>query len=309
MKIGAYKNLEIGKSEFTPATEAEVMVAVEELLASRVVTEAKEGKSQMGDIVNIDFEGFLNGTPFDGGKDEGYDLELGSGSFIPGFEEQLVGYEKGAEVSVNVTFPEAYHAEELAGKAVVFKCKINDIKVKVEPELNDKFAQELGMPSAEVLKTALANQLNQKKQMDSENEYLEKVIKAIIASSEIEVSEDLVKAKIDETVGYYEQNMAQYGMSLEAYLGMTGKTLEEFRDSVTEESIDAAKEEIIFDEIAKKERITVTTEMMDRELTMYKEYYKLDQATFEEFANKEKDAIEKSILRRQVAELLFKENK
>ena len=144
MKIGNYKGLEIGKEEFVPVTGMEVEREITNLLRQKVAFNTKEGKSELGDTVNIDYKGLLDDVAFEGGTAEKYDLELGSHSFIPGFEDQLVGYEAGSDVDVNVTFPEEYHAPNLAGKAVVFKCHIHEVKQRVTPEFNDEFAKEFG---------------------------------------------------------------------------------------------------------------------------------------------------------------------
>ena len=167
MKIANYKGLNIGRVGYVPVTEEEVNKEIDALLQSKISTVEKEGKSSLGDIVTIDFEGFLDGVPFEGGKGEKYDLELGSNSFIPGFEDALVGYEKGANVDVNVTFPDEYHAKNLAGKPVVFKCFIHAVKEKKEAVLDDNLAKEFGIPTAQELLVELERQMNLKKKKRS----------------------------------------------------------------------------------------------------------------------------------------------
>ena len=189
MKIGNYKGLEIGKEEFVPVTGLEVEREITNLLRQQVSYATKEGKSEVGDTVNIDYKGLLDDVAFDGGTAEKYDLELGSHSFIPGFEEALVGYEAGSDVDVHVTFPEQYHAPNLAGKAVVFKCHIHEVKKKVNPEFNDEFAKGFGLESAEALKNELEKQMNDKKLEDLNNAYMDKLMRKIIEDSEVEVEE------------------------------------------------------------------------------------------------------------------------
>ena len=256
MKIANYKGLNIGRVGYVPVTEEEVNKEIDALLQSKISTVEKEGKSSLGDIVTIDFEGFLDGVPFEGGKGEKYDLELGSNSFIPGFEDALVGYEKGANVDVNVTFPEEYHAKNLAGKPVVFKCFIHAVKEKKEAVLDDNLAKEFGIPTAQELLVELERQMNLKKKNEADNEYLEKLVKKILADSDVETPEDEVKARIDEMVGYYENNIAQYGMDFDSYLKMANKTLEQFRDELTDEAIESVKGDVLFNEIAKLENIS-----------------------------------------------------
>ncbi len=308
MKIANYKGLKIGRNEFVPVSKEEVNKEIEALLQSKISTKEKEGKSSNGDIVNIDFEGFLDGVAFEGGKGEKYDLELGSNSFIPGFEDALIGYEKGANVDVNVTFPEEYHEKSLAGKPVVFKCYIHSVKEKVESKLDDDLAKEFGIPTADELLKELERQMNLKKKNEEDNEYLDKLVKEILKDSTIDVEDDNVKSRIDEMVGYYEQNIAQYGMDFNTYLQMANKTLEQFRDELTAEAIESVQSDVLFNEIAKLEGISVTDEELEHEISLYKSYYKMDDATFEQFKNEKKNDVQSEILRRKTANILLDNN-
>ena len=258
MKIGNYKGLNIGKPEYVKVTKEEVEKEINALLASKISTKEKDGKSALGDIVTIDFEGFIGDKAFEGGKGSNYDLELGSNSFIPGFEDALVGYEKGANVDVNVTFPEDYHAPELAGKASVFKCYIHSVKEKVDAVLDDEFAKSFGIPTAEELRNELERQMNAKKKNENDNNYLDKLVKEILNNSSIDVEDDVVKARIDEMVEYYEQNIAQYGMDFNQYLQMANKTLEQFRDELAADALESAQSDALFSEIAKLENLNVS---------------------------------------------------
>lgn len=309
MKIANYKGLNIGKVGYVPVTEEEVNKEIDALLQSKISTVEKEGKSSLGDIVTIDFEGFLDDVPFEGGKGEKYDLELGSNSFIPGFEDALVGYEKGANVDVNVTFPEEYHAKNLAGKPVVFKCFIHAVKEKKEAVLDDNLAKEFGIPTAQELLVELERQMNLKKKNEADNEYLEKLVKKILADSDVETPEAEVKARIDEMVGYYENNIAQYGMDFDSYLKMANKTLEQFRDELTDEAIESVKGDVLFNEIAKLENISVSDEELDKEIQLYKNYYHMDDETFEGFKKEKSNDVKNEILRRKTANILLENNK
>ena len=309
MKIANYKGLNIGKVGYVPVTEEEVNKEIDALLQSKISTVEKEGKSSLGDIVTIDFEGFLDGVPFEGGKGEKYDLELGSNSFIPGFEDALVGYEKGANVNVNVTFPEEYHAKNLAGKPVVFKCFIHAVKEKKEAVLDDNLAKEFGIPTAQELLVELERQMNLKKKNEADNEYLEKLVKKILADSDVETPEAEVKARIDEMVGYYENNIAQYGMDFDSYLKMANKTLEEFRDELTDEAIESVKGDVLFNEIAKLENISVSSEELEKEIGLYKNYYQMDEETFNSFKAEKSNDVKNEILRRKTANILLENNK
>lgn len=309
MKIANYKGLNIGRVGYVPVTEEEVNKEIDALLQSKISTVEKEGKSSLGDIVTIDFEGFLDGVPFEGGKGEKYDLELGSNSFIPGFEDALVGYEKGANVDVNVKFPEEYHAKNLAGKPVVFKCFIHAVKEKKEAVLDDNLAKEFGIPTAQELLVELERQMNLKKKNEADNEYLEKLVKKILADSDVETPEAEVKARIDEMVGYYENNIAQYGMDFDSYLKMANKTLEQFRDELTDEAIESVKGDVLFNEIAKLENISVSDEELDKEIQLYKNYYHMDDETFNSFKAEKSNDVKNEILRRKTANILLENNK
>ena len=308
MKIANYKGLNIGRVGYVPVTEEEVNKEIDALLQSKISTVEKEGKSSLGDIVTIDFEGFLDGVPFEGGKGEKYDLELGSNSFIPGFEDALVGYEKGANVDVNVTFPEEYHAKNLAGKPVVFKCFIHAVKEKKEAVLDDNLAKEFGIPTAQELLVELERQMNLKKKNEADNEYLEKLVKKILADSDVETPEAEVKARIDDMVGYYENNIAQYGMDFDSYLKMANKTLEQFRDELTDEAIESVKGDVLFNEIAKLENISVSDEELEKEIELYNNYYQMDEETFNSFKAEKSNDVKNEILRRKTANILLDSN-
>ena len=308
MKIGNYKGLEIGKEEFVPVTGMEVEREITNLLRQKVAFNTKEGKSELGDTVNIDYKGLLDDVAFEGGTAEKYDLELGSHSFIPGFEDQLVGYEAGSDVDVNVTFPEEYHAPNLAGKAVVFKCHIHEVKKRVTPEFNDEFAKEFGLESAEALKTELEKQMNLKKKEDLNNAYMDKLMRAIVDDSEVTIPDDVAKAKVDEMYGYYESQIAQYGLDINTYLQMQNMTVEAFRDELAKQAMEAAKFDVVVDEIRKLENILVTEEEIEKEFLMYKDYYNIPEEEYNNFKATKKDAVENHLLMKKTAEYLMEVN-
>jgi trigger factor len=308
MKISDYKGLNVGKKEFSPVSEDEISAELNNLLNSKVSYKTKEGKSVLGDTVNIDYKGLLDDVAFEGGTAEKYDLALGSGSFIPGFEEQLVGYEAGSDVDVHVTFPEQYHAENLAGKDVVFKCHIHEVKEKVTPEFNDEFAKGFGLDSAEALKTELARQMNAKKKNDLDHEYLGRLIKTIIDASEIEVSEELMKERVDEIYSYYEQQIGQYGMTMDSYLAMQSLTVEDFRNQLADQAMASAQGDVLFDEIAKMENITVEDSEVEHDLKMYQDYYQVPDEEFKKFRDEKTNDVKSDILRRKVAVFLVENN-
>ena len=308
MKIANYRGLKIGREGYVPVSKDEVNREIDALLKSKISATEKNGKSANGDIVNIDFEGFLDGVAFEGGKGEKYDLELGSNSFIPGFEDALIGFSKGDNVDVNVTFPENYHEKSLAGKPVVFKCYIHEVKEKKEAVLDDELAKEFGIPTASELMAELERQMNLKKKNEADNEYLDKLVKAILVDSEIDLEENKVKSRIDEMVEYYESNIAQYGMDLDNYLKMSNKTLEQFRDELTSDAIESVKSDELFNEIAKLEGIDVTDSELEHEISLYKSYYQMDDETFDSFKKEKANDVKAEILRRKTANILLENN-
>ena len=308
MKISNYKGLNVGKKEFISVSEEEINSELNNLLNSKISYKAKEGKSALGDTVNIDYKGLLDDVPFEGGTAEKYDLALGSGSFIPGFEEQLVGYQAGDDVDVNVTFPEKYHAENLAGKAVVFKCHIHEVKEKVTPEFNDEFAKGFGLDSAAQLKEELTRQMNAKKKNDLNNEYLGRLIKTIVDSSEIEVSEEVMKKRVDEIYSYYENQVSQYGLNMDSYLAMQQMSVEDFRNQLAEQALASAQGDVLFDEIAKVEGLSVSEDELNQELKMYQDYYQVPDEEFKKFVDEKKEDVKSDILRRKAALFLIENN-
>lgn len=309
MKLFNYKNNTIGKEELVLTNEEELEAELFSMRENAKTAKEKEGKSQEGDVVNIDFEGFVDGVAFEGGKGENYDLELGSGTFIPGFETQLIGYEKGAEVDVNVTFPENYQAENLKGKPALFKCKINAVKEKITPELDDAFAQMYGIPTLDNLKEVLKAQMDSKKREDAINEYLGKLINMIIEKSEIEVNDEEKESRINEMLQYYEQAMKSYGTDLDNFLKMTNQDLDTFKNTqIVPEAIKTLQMDNLIKEIAKLENIVATDEDIEKDLQAIKVQYQMLDDQFEQFKELRKNEIAFEVLRRKVSLFLYENN-
>lgn len=269
-ELGEYKGVEVEKVEET-VNEDVVTAKLEEMRekASRLVSVEREIAN--GDTANIDFEGFDGEVAFEGGKGENYDLVIGSGSFIPGFEEQLVGKKVGEEVEVNVTFPEEYHAENLAGKPVVFKVKVNDVKVKELPELNDEFAADttefntLEELTADVRAKAEADAAEAAK-----NELRNRVIEKVVENTTVEVPEVMVKNEIENQLMELNYQLQYQGFGMEQFLQMTGKTMEEFKAEFTtnrrEEAVKNVKTSLVIEAIAKAEGVEVSEEEVNAEV-------------------------------------------
>jgi trigger factor len=299
-KFCNYKGLSLGKEEVLDITPEEIEAQLEQMVKESVSFEVKEGKSENGDIVNIDFEGFVDGVAFEGGKGEKYDLELGSNSFIPGFEEQLISSKAGSEVDVNVTFPENYHAEQLKGKPAVFKCKIHEVKEKVIPALDDNFAKQQGFETVDQLRETLRMQMQQRNTAKVYNKYFDDVCSYLVLNSELEVNQEQLEVSMQNVLAYYEQSVAQYGINLEQYLQMTGKTMEEFQETLKPEAIRGAKINMILEHIAHEENIVVTEEEVEFELKRIGEYYKLSEEQLKQFKDKNLGEFENEILKQKV---------
>ena len=306
--FAAYTQNHLGKGKITPATQEEVNAELQHLLEHHVHSHTKEGEAKEGDIVNIDYEGFLEGTPFDGGKGEHYDLKLGSHTFIPGFEEQLIGKKAGEEVDVNVSFPKEYHASHLAGKAVVFHCKVHEVKEEVRMELNDAFATHLGLSSVEELKTKMEEQINHHKQNDIDKEYLDKLIAQIVSASTIEVSPEEIERSRQRTLNFYTNSVAQYGMTLDAYIQAIGMSKEQFDAAIAKEAIQGAKTSALTQYIANRENLIPSEAEINKAISDIRNHYKLSDEQVNEFIRNHREDLIQDLSAEKVANFLLENN-
>lgn len=268
VKLGDYKGLEIEKQN-TELTDKEVEETIQqrlEAMADMVVKE--DGKVEEGDTVNLDFDGYVDGEQFEGGQADGYDLEIGSGMFIPGFEEQLVGLAVGEEKDVEVTFPEEYHAEELAGKPATFKTKINEIKSKEVPELDDELANELDseVNSVDEYKENLRKQLAESKATEAENAQKEEAITKATDNAEVDIPKAMIKTEEDRMVQEFAQRLQQQGLNLETYFQISGQSEEDLRGQMKEDAEQRVKTNLTLAAIAEAENIDATDEDVEKEL-------------------------------------------
>lgn len=278
-ELGEYKGVEVEKVEETVNEDA-VTAKLEEMRekGSRLVSVEREIAN--GDTANIDFEGFDGEVAFEGGKGENYDLVIGSGSFIPGFEEQLVGKKVGEELDVNVAFPEEYHAENLAGKPVVFKVKVNDVKVKELPELNDEFAADTTeFNTLEELTADVRAKVEADAVEAAKNELRNRVIEKVVANTEVEVPEAMVKNEMENQIMELNYQLQQQGFGMEQFLQMTGKTMEEFKAEFTanrrDEAVRNVKTSLVIEAIAKAEDVKVSEEEVDAEVQKMADAYNM----------------------------------
>lgn len=279
VKLGEYKGLEAEKVE-AEVTDAEVDEQIEAMLAQYADLVVKEeGEVAEGDIVNLDFEGFLNDEPFEGGKAEGHELEIGSGQFIPGFEEQLVGLKSGDEKDLDITFPEEYHAEELAGKPVVFKVKINEIKQKETPEFNDAFVKEelegFDADTAEGVKESIKKDLVAAKEEEADFKMKESLVSQASDNAEIDVPEAMVRNEQDRMLQEFEQRLSQQGLNLELYEQLTGQGADAMREQMKEDALKRVRTSLTLGAIAEAEGITVDDSDVDNELSKLAEQFNM----------------------------------
>jgi trigger factor len=239
---------------------------------------AVEGRAaQLGDTAVIDFEGFVDGVAFEGGKGESYSLELGSGSFIPGFEEQLVGKNAGEDVDVTVTFPEAYHAEELAGKEALFKCKIHELKSKELPELDDEFAKDVSeFDTLDELKKDISDKIAENKNAQADGEVENALIQQIVEGMTVEVPDCMVEQRIDENIRDFENRLRYQGLDLKTYMQYTGMEEKDFREGFRENALTQVKIRLALEAIAKAEGLEASEEALNAEYAKIAEMYKID---------------------------------
>ncbi|HCU7007563.1 TPA: trigger factor [Staphylococcus aureus] len=268
VKLGDYKGLEIEKQE-TELSDDELQEAIDHSLGHLAEMVVKEdGVVENGDTVNIDFSGSVDGEEFEGGQAEGYDLEIGSGSFIPGFEEQLEGMKVDEEKDVVVTFPEEYHAEELAGKEATFKTKVNEIKFKEVPELTDEIANELDAEANTVdeYKENLRKSLAEQKATDAENVEKEEAITKATDNTTIDIPEAMVNTELDRMVSEFAQRIQQQGLDLQTYFQISGQDESQLREQMKDDAEQRVKTNLTLTAIAEAEKIEATDEDIDKEL-------------------------------------------
>ena len=275
--LGDYKSVKVEK-EALDVNDEKVNAEIEIMRsnAGKLKEVADDEAAKDKDVTNINFEGFIDGEAFDGGKAEGFDLTLGSKSFIDTFEDQIIGHKKGDEFDVNVTFPEEYHAENLKGKPAVFKVKVNSIKRKEEAELNEDLAKELGYDSVEDLKAKTKENLIKREETRIENEYKGKVVDAVVEGVNFEIPEAIVEREIQFQINRFAQQLQMQGMSLNQYFEMTGQNIEKMRESIKESAEKSVKRDLVLNEIAKVEKVEATEEEVNAELDRTAIMYGMD---------------------------------
>ena len=268
VNIKKYKGLKV-KKETVKVTKEEIEHEMKHILERYGEVRVKEeGTLENGNIAVIDFEGFKDGVAFDGGKGENYDLEIGSNTFIPGFEEQLVGMKKEEEREINVTFPEEYPAENLKGAAVVFKVKLHEIKEKVEREFDEELFEDLameGVNSKEDLEKELKLNIEAQKEMDAENRYVDTLLEEVAKNVEVDIPEEMVEEEVERLLGRYEQQLKMQGVSLDLYYQITRTTEADLKQQLEKEGYKNVLYRLMLEEIANLEKIEISEEEANKQ--------------------------------------------
>ena len=286
--LGEYKGMEVDKTS-TRVTQKEVEAKIKEEAEKNARTVTVEGRPvQDGDEVILDFEGFVDGEAFEGGKGENYPLTIGSVSFIPGFEEQLVGAEAEKEVEVKVTFPEEYHAEELKGKDAVFKCTIHEIKEKQIPEIDDEFAAEVSeFDTLDEYKADVKAKIKEQKENEGKQKKEDQAVEKAVANATMEIPEAMIDEQVRQMVNEFAQNMQYQGISFEQYCQITGMTLEKIQEETRPQAVKRIETRLVLEAIAKAENIEVAEERLDEEIKKMAESYNMEADKLKELMGEE----------------------
>lgn len=311
IKLGKYKGVKVEAMD-TTVTDEDVAAELDKVKEQNARLVAADDKAvEDGDQTTIDFEGFVDGVAFEGGKGEDYPLTIGSHSFIDTFEEQLIGKKVGEEVEVNVTFPEQYQAEELAGKPAMFKVTIKEIKVKEYPELDDDFAQDVSeFDTLDEYKADIKKNLEEKKAQEAEADKESKVIEAIVNDSEMDIPEKMIEAQSQQMVEEFAQNIAMQGISFDQYMQFTGTTVDQLTEQVKPQAEARVQSSLVLEAIVKAEKIEASDEEFDEEIKRMAERYQMEADKVNELlSDDDKKNIRADICARKAAKLVVEKAK
>lgn len=302
--LGKYTGLK-AKKEKVKVTKEEIEESIDHMREHYKENVLKEGNIENGDLAVIDFDGYKDGVAFDGGKGENYSLEIGSNTFIPGFEEQLIGLKAGDEKDINVSFPEDYHVEDLKGQPVVFKVKINEVKEVSVPELNEDFFNDLGMEgitTKEALEKQVEENITVQKEKKIEDDWLNALLDEASSTMEVDIPEVMITEETKRMVEEYSQNLQMQGISLEMFFQFTGLTEEKLYEEYKEQATKRVTYRLMIEAIIKKENIEVTDEELENEATTIAEKYQMTQEEF--FKNFGEEMVKYDLKVRKVFDIL-----
>ncbi len=282
VKLGKYKKLGV-KKEKVEVTKEEIESALNETLNRYAENVVKEGKVENGDIAIIDFEGFKDGVAFEGGKGENYSLTIGSNTFIPGFEDQIIGMSKDEEKDINVTFPEDYHSEDLKGQKVVFKVKVNEIKTTKIPELDKDFFEDLameGIDSKESLEKQLEENIKAHKEQHAEDHYIDELLKKGIENMEVDIPEAMINEELDRMIRQYEENLKMQGLTLQQFYQFTNSDEAALKDQMKEEAEKRVASRLLLEAIKVEEKIEIADDEAKKEAEELAKKYNMEKDEF-----------------------------
>ncbi|WLR46099.1 trigger factor [Halobacillus litoralis] len=311
VKLGDYKGLVVEEQD-TEVSDEDVENELKQMQERQAELVVKEDAAvENGDTVVMDFEGFVDGEAFEGGQADNYSLEVGSGSFIPGFEEQLVGKKAGEETDVEVTFPEEYHAEDLAGKSATFKVKIHEVKGKELPELDDEFAKDVDeeVESLEELKTKTRERLEEQKKTDAENSKRDTLVTQASENAEVEIPDAMVDTELDRMVQEFEQRLQMQGMTKDMYFQFTGQDEDALREQMKEDAAKRVKTNLTLEAIAEAENVEASEEDVNAELENMASMYQTDVAQLTQMLGGNTDMIKEDLKVRKAIDVLVANSK
>ena len=311
INLGKYTGYELGKAT-VEVTDEEVDSAIEGLRRQYATIAPKEGQAEKGDTVVMDFEGSVDGVPFEGGAAENHELELGSGAFIPGFEDQLIGVSAGIEVDVKVKFPENYGPDEISGKDAVFHCKIHEVKQKVLPELDEEFIKDLNIPGVKDLEQLKANRkdaLLKQKENNAKQEYLNKLVDEIKKVSTFDIPEEIINEEKENRKKQLEQRLQQSGIDLEQYYVLTKTKEEDLEKQLAEEARKGLESFFVMDSVGEKEKLNITEEELEFELAKMAEQYNMTVEQIKNALGQQLGQFRHNLIMQKIENFLFENNK
>src|SRR5690625_5085150 len=309
--LGDYKGLEVEEQD-VEVTDEDVDHELEHLREHQAELVIKEdGEVENGDTVVMDFEGFMDGEPFEGGKAENHSLEIGSDQFIPGFEEQLVGKKSGDDTEVVLTFPEDYHEESLAGKEATFKVKVHEIKQKELPELDDEFAKDVDdeIETLEELKTKKKEELESQKKQEAENQKRETLIEKASDNAQVDIPEAMVDTELDQMVNEFEQRLQMQGMTLEMYSQFSGQDKDALKDQMRDDAKKRVKTNLTLEAIIKEEDLEVSEEDVNAELENMSSMYNVEVEQLKQMLGGNTNMIEQDLKFKKAIDFLVEHSK
>lgn len=309
-EVGTYKGVEVKKEE-VKVSEDEVELELKEMATRGARLVSADKALESGDTAVIDYEGFDNGVAFEGGKGENYSLLIGSNTFIPGFEDQLIGKKAGEEVEVNVTFPEKYHATNLAGKPVVFNVKVNDVKVKEIAEINDEFAKDVSeFETLKELKDSIRTKLEEQAKKSVEDKMKNDIISKICDNTEVEIPSAMVEHQLDNLIMQFNYQLQYQGLNLKQLLDMSGKTIDDLKDERREDAKKGVKMTLVLEKIAEVENVQISDEEFDAEISKMASIYNIESDKLKNTLREEEiEGIKEELKIRKVVDLLVKNAK